>query len=140
MELEALVDPDGALTDEISRRLGTYNARTAPDLGYERVAVVARDADGALRGGVWGELYWGWLFIQSLWVDDARRGQGLGSALLRRIEALAVERGITRAHLETTSFQAPAFYARHGYQVVGQLDGKPPGAVWYFMAKTTLGE
>jgi ribosomal protein S18 acetylase RimI-like enzyme len=50
-------------------------------------------------------------------------------------ETLAMQRGATKATLETHSYQAPEFYKKRGYVVFGQLDGYPPGHVKFFMRK-----
>jgi hypothetical protein len=44
-------------------------------------------------------------------------------------------RGCTRAHTSTYAFQALAFYQRHGYQVIGQLDDYPDGYTFYWLRK-----
>jgi len=38
-------------------------------------------------------------------------------------------------YLDTFSFQAPAFYQRHGYQVFGTLPDFTPGHQRYFFTK-----
>ena len=44
-------------------------------------------------------------------------------------------RGCTRAHTSTYAFQALAFYQRHGYRVIGQLDDYPDGYTLYWLRK-----
>lgn len=82
--------------------------------------------------------YSGTLHIETLWVDGAYRGRDVGSELIRRAERMALSRGITRSHVETTSFQALPFYAKHGYEVFGQFE-KPVGHTWYYLKKENLG-
>jgi hypothetical protein len=50
-------------------------------------------------------------------------------------EAYARSRGAVGATLETYSFQARPFYERLGYEVIGSLDGYPPGHVKFFLRK-----
>jgi hypothetical protein len=38
--------------------------------------------------------------------------------------------------LYTISFQAPGFYARHGWRVFGEISCEPPGTSRVFMTKT----
>tara|TARA_R110002096_G_scaffold237059_3_gene427830 strand:+ start:1115 stop:1561 length:447 start_codon:yes stop_codon:yes gene_type:complete len=90
---------------------------------------------GPMIGGLNGGTAWGWLYISHLWVAADQRHLGLGSALMREVEARAKERGMAGAHLTTASFQARAFYEKLGFQVFGQLDGMPPGGTLYYMRK-----
>jgi ribosomal protein S18 acetylase RimI-like enzyme len=138
-DFETLIDPPYEELEPLRQGLDVHNRRRIGDYSYAKLAVIARDAAGALAGGAEGDLYWGWLHIQTLWVAPGARGQGLGSALLRRLETAAAERGVAQYHLETTSFQARAFYERHGYSVFGTLEGKPPGHTWYYMQKRPAG-
>lgn len=82
---------------------------------------------GAMIGGLYGELYYGWLHVRYLAVPPGLRGQGLGSRLLGMAEAHARERGCAGLWLDTFSFQAPAFYRRHGFLQFGEIGGYPPG-------------
>lgn len=103
--------------------------------GFRPLAVFARDADGNLVGGASGLLNWTWLHVALLWVSAEHRDQGLGSRLLGAIEAAAAERGCTRAHLDTFSYQAKPFYERHGYRVFAVLHDYPPGHQRIFLNK-----
>jgi GNAT superfamily N-acetyltransferase len=98
-------------------------------------AIFVRDNDGNVVGGLEAELRWTWLFVGYLWLPEALRGHGLGSALLARAEAFAQERGRTGAYLDTLEFQALSFYQRHGYSIYGVLDGFPPGSRRFHLQK-----
>lgn len=102
---------------------------------YQRLAVVARAEDGEIIGGIYGEAYWEWVHIRTLWVHEDARGAGLGAQLLAQLEELAAAQGIYQAHLETTDFQALGFYQKQGYEIFGELHGKPAGHTWYFLEK-----
>jgi hypothetical protein len=39
------------------------------------------------------------------------------------------------AGLSSYTFQAPAFYERHGYAAFGQIDDYPPGHTMFFLSK-----
>jgi ribosomal protein S18 acetylase RimI-like enzyme len=73
--------------------------------------------------------------IQTLWVDPALRGQGYGENLLQAAEAEARARGCKIIMLESYSFQAPAFYQKHGYELAYQLADFPPGHQNNFLIK-----
>lgn len=103
--------------------------------GFQPVAVLARDPHGTLAGGAVGTINWNWLHVSLLWVSEVCRGSGLGRRLMAEIERVAVERGCTRAHLDTFSYQARPFYERLGYRVFGVLHDYPPGHQRFFMEK-----
>lgn len=94
------------------------------------------DAQGALAGGLSGRTWAHWLHVDLLWVDARHRGLGLGSRLLAEAERLARdERACTRSRLETWDFQAPAFYRKQGYEVVGEVPDYPPGVAEFILVK-----
>ena len=98
--------------------------------------VTARAPDGTLLGGMTGFTQWQWLYVDYLWVaEDGRRG-GLGSRLLRAAEEEAVRRGCGWSRLNTYDFQAPGFYAKHGYEQCGVMEGYPPGHRLIWLRKT----
>jgi GNAT superfamily N-acetyltransferase len=103
--------------------------------GFAPLAVFARDAEGALVGGVSGTVNWNWLHVSLFWISAAERHGGLGSRLLAAIEAAAIERGCAHAHLDTFSYQARPFYERHGYTLFATLPDYPPGQSRYFLRK-----
>ena len=63
---------------------------------------------GAIRGDV----------LEGLYTAPEYAGQGVGAALLDRLEALMRRRGIVAVHAEASS-NAKAFYLRRGYRATG---------------------
>ena len=57
--------------------------------------------------------------IRAVYVHPKAGRQGVGRALLRRLETEAQEQGVTTLHLES-SLNAQAFYAAQGYLAQGQ--------------------
>jgi len=55
---------------------------------------------------------------------------------LKAAEDEGRRRGCRAAVLYTISFQAPEFYARHGWRVFGEIPCEPPGTRRVFMTKT----
>jgi GNAT superfamily N-acetyltransferase len=119
------------LEDEVDRF--NYAATNFHDGRW--LAAFLRDAEGRLRAGLAGHTWGGCCEIRFLWVREAERRSGLGSALLRGAEREARARGCDQVVLSTHSFQAPDFYRRHGYTEVGRADGYPRGHAQIFLRK-----
>jgi len=134
LPIQITIDEAPAREDRkvIERAIDDFNARTVP-YSQDRFAILMRDADGALAGGLDGILYWEWLFVDNLWVHDALKGQGYGRDLLARAERRALERGCHSAWLDT--FQALGFYEKCGYGVFGTLEDYPRRQTRYFLRK-----
>jgi GNAT superfamily N-acetyltransferase len=88
-----------------------------------RLRSEAGEVIAAFNGHTWG----GCCVLAHLWVHEAQRGRGLGRALLQAAEAEAAHRGCEQVVLATHSFQAPAFYARLGYEKHAVIGGQPKG-------------
>ena len=56
-----------------------------------------------------------YLFIDFLWMSDAARGTGCGSALIHAVEAQARELNCLGIELGTNTFQSPGFYQKMGF-------------------------
>ena len=128
----------GATADDVARiidAIDSWNMEVTGDRAFQQVAIFLRDDVGAIRGGVTGGVWGGWLHVVALWVDETLRGRGLGRQLLLAAEAEARRTGATHAFLETHTFQAPGMYRRLGYEAFGELEDYPPGESQVFMRK-----
>ena len=133
----AIAVHDGELPPEasiIDAGLGAFNDAAAPLDEVRRMACIASEG-GAVVGGAVGRRFGPCAELQQLWVADAHRGRGLGTALVRAFEREAAARGVRHVYLETLSFQAPAFYEALGYRRVHALDVYPYGIVKYLMRR-----
>jgi GNAT superfamily N-acetyltransferase len=90
---------------------------------------------GDAVGGFWGCTLFQWLHVQMMFVPDAWRGLGVGSALLQTAETEARARGCRGAHVDSFSFQAVPFYQKCGFSPFGILEDFPPGHRQFFMSK-----
>ncbi|WP_217362883.1 N-acetyltransferase [Roseicella sp. DB1501] len=124
--------PPAGFRAELGQRINAFHAETVPHRA-DRFGLRLEDAAGELVGGFIGVLSWGWLFVEAVWVDPARRGLGAGRALMAAAERHAASAGCHSAWLD--SFQARDFYETLGYAVFGALEDYPAGQTRWFLRK-----
>jgi GNAT superfamily N-acetyltransferase len=120
-------DPAPAEVQYLEDRLYEFNAAATGIGGGEWLTIVIRDEEARIVAGLCGAVWGGCAEIRQLWVEPSRRRQGLGTTLLRAAEHDARRLGCRQLLLMTFSFQAPRFYARHGFEVLARVDDHPRG-------------
>ncbi|MEK0266254.1 GNAT family N-acetyltransferase [Stenotrophomonas rhizophila] len=114
----------------------SFNQAASGDaLDDQPVNRVIHDAAGQVVAGIAADVCGGWLMVHALWVDDTRRGEGLGQALLAEAEQQARALGAHAVTLDTFSWQAEGFYLKQGYEVFGRLQAFPPGHQRLYLRK-----
>ena len=119
----------------IREELNQFNNERVGEDGHTPLNIVEYDTNGNIIGGILGGTYWGWMYVDILWVHENHRYKGIGSKLLREAVKAAVRRGCHHVHLDTMSWQAPEFYQKHGYEVIGILPDIPNGNQNYLLMK-----
>ena len=119
----------------IREALNQFNNEKVGEDGHTPLSIVEYDEHGNTIGGILGGTYWGWMYVDILWVHENHRKQGIGSKLLSMAEQEAIRRGCHHVHLDTMSWQAPKFYKKHGYEVIGVLPDIPSGNQKYLLKK-----
>lgn len=137
-----VTDAPGEQAEAVIRDgLGAYNLEKAGYRDQRPLAVLVTDPDsGVVVGGVLGRTSMGLLYIDRFFLPEKLRKQGLGARIIKAAEQEATRRGCSRAILSTLSFQAPGFYQRQGWQVLGRIDCDPPGHTRFMMTKTLMRE
>ena len=124
--------------DTISKQLQADTAAKRPAFSNREktlVCFVIRD-EGEIIAGINGEIFWNNMHISLFAVHPNYQGQGFGSQLLQQMEAEAHSHSCRMMYLETLSWQAPDFYTKHCFEIVGKLDGYPiEGECQYYMRK-----
>lgn len=133
--IEPVDKPTDPMWEVIGGGINQYNQQRGGPEGFKYLCFAVYDSNGEVVGGLIGETYWGWFYINLLFVKEELRGQGYGHQLLTLAEEEARQRGVKNAFFDTFSFQAPDFYHQHGYQVFGELKDFPPGHTRYYMTK-----
>ena len=117
----------GNLTTEDAAYIGGKINEIVPrevDADEEEAVLKIESENGEIIGGCIAEAYeyhWARMFLDTLWVDERYRRQGLGSMILREVERLAREKGCRVVTLGTASYMARPFYEKHGYTVFTTL-------------------
>ena len=119
----------------IREELNQFNNERVGEDGHTPLNIVEYDTNGNIIGGILGGTYWGWMYVDILWVHESHRHKGIGSKLLCKAEKEAIRRGCHHVHLDTMSWQAPEFYQKHGYEVIGILPDIPNGNQKYLFMK-----
>jgi GNAT superfamily N-acetyltransferase len=128
--------PDEQAQAVIQGGLSDYNSGQAGYRDARALAVLVCDPETQeVIGGLLGRTSMGLLFIDLFFLPASLRRHGIGSRVIRAAEEEALRRRCSRAILFTVTFQAPGFYERQGYQVLGRIDCDPPGHTRICMTK-----
>ena len=103
-----------------------------PETWQQRHGFVVMDSDKFV-GCVSGLTDNNWFYISDLWLEKAYRRQGLGAALLRKLEAKVVSLGIRHIYTWTAAYEAPDFYKKQEYKVFCELEN------WFVTGHSRIG-
>jgi len=120
------VDPTPDEVQFLEDRIYEFNSSTTHITDGELLALFVREG-GRIVAGICGNTWGGTCELRQFWVEESQRHRGLGTKLFQAAEQEARRRGCTQIVLMTFSFQAPAFYERHGFEVVATIDNHPHG-------------
>ncbi|PNA03454.1 MULTISPECIES: N-acetyltransferase [Pseudomonas] len=138
LRIELSQDPTEEQRAAILAPLRAHNiAKAGPSL-YEPVALLVRNDNDAILGGLYGHTFYRWLFIELLAVPEEGRGQGIGSKLMNMVEEFAREKDCVGIWLDTFDFQAPGFYKKLGYTECGEIVDYPLGHKRHFFQKRLI--
>ena len=140
MRIEQSLNPSDEERQAILLPLRAYNASKAGVSTQETFALLVRDDNDEILGGLYGRVFYQWMFIELLAVPEQARGQGLGSKLMQMAEELAREKECVGIWLDTFDFQAPEFYKKLGYSELGQIVDYPPGHKRLFFQKRLIND
>lgn len=117
--------PDPTLATRLDDEIAAFNFEATGIRNARDFAATVRDDHGELIGGIqgwtWGATGW----VERFWVREDGRHRGIGTRLLAAVESEARARGSRQLALTTHTFQAPDFYRRLGFEVVGELADYP---------------
>ncbi len=136
MQIRKLLSPTVVDLDVLNREFWKHVSANMPGLADESddIKFLFSAYDGELFvGGISGNVYWNGLEIDTLWVAENYRGQGIGMKLLLEAEKFAIDNDAVISFLRTVD--TIPFYEKSGYQIYGKLEDRPIGTVLYHMKK-----
>ena len=124
--------------EDFTTLFGLLDRETAIQIGpcdIQPIAILLRGQDGAVTGGLWGRIVYGWLVVEMVFVPPALRGTGTGRRLMGLAEAEARVRRCAGIQITRLDFQAPSFYERLGFTPFGVQQDVPPGHCCHYLQK-----
>ena len=138
LRIELTHNPTEEQRQAILQPLIEYNDAQTGGSKSEPFALMVKDENGEILGGLYGRMIFRWMFIELLSVPEQGRGQGIGSKLMAQAEALAKEKNCYGVWLDTFDFQAPEFYKKLGFSQFGEIVDYPPGHKRHFFQKRLI--
>ena len=129
-------DPTPEQVQYLEDRIYEFNSNATGITDGELLAIFVEDEKGRIVAGISGNTWGGCMEIRQFWVEETQRKQGLGTRLLEAAEKEALRRGCRQIILMTFTFQAPAFYAKHGFEVIAAVEDHPRGYKNLLMRKS----
>lgn len=127
-------EEDERYKHQVQDWIQTYKAVHKEDEIIEEQLHVCLDQE-TFCGGIFLQLYKEHLYIDLLAVNEAYRGNRIGSKLMDIAENIARERNYEWIDVGTTEFQARPFYEKQGYKVILETQDFPKGFSCYTLIK-----
>lgn len=134
-QLSIIDNPDPQDVRFLDDSLYQFNVSQTGITDARLLTIFLRDDTTTIMAGLYGWTWGGCCEVKTLWVHETWRKRGIGTRLITAAEEEARKRGATQIVLDTHSFQAPDFYRRLGFEIVGVLDDYPQGHQKIFLRK-----
>ncbi|KAB3530668.1 GNAT family N-acetyltransferase [Alkaliphilus pronyensis] len=132
--IEIIKEKHENYTKIVDEEVKIYNKKFKINEAKTEIQYVALDKERFV-GGVYGYIMQDYLYVSTLWVDEAYRCNDIATKLMDIIEADAIEKGYKNFYLGTCTFQAKGFYEKRGYKAVMITSNCPKGYDDYMMVK-----
>ncbi|NCB47573.1 GNAT family N-acetyltransferase [bacterium] len=136
MDFRITDKPSEQEINEIYKGLLKYNLERIENKDVRELGIFQEDEAESIISGLVGQTHGNWLEVKYLWVDEAYRGQDIGTKLIEAAEKTAKERGCKFSFLNTFGFQARGFYLKQGYKEVFTLNEYPLTGTRHYLTKT----
>ena len=117
------------LTNEEAAYIGEKINEIVPhevDSEEEKFVLKIENENGDIIGGCIAEAYeyhWSRMFFSALWVDERYRHQGIGSAIIRKVERIARQKGCAEfaSDCEPDNFGSLKFRLAMGFEEANRI-------------------
>ena len=115
-------NPD-KIKDALHLGIKDFNYHTFGQYELQPFAIYMQDAPGVIIAGAYGFKLakHHTIRMEFVWVKEDLRHQGLGAKILHRVEDYARQLQFHFIQAMTLDFQAPEFYKKMGYQLLGNI-------------------
>jgi ribosomal protein S18 acetylase RimI-like enzyme len=128
-------DGHGAIAKFLDTSIKAWSDRVVGPARRQWYSYAAQTPNGDICGGVACYIYRDVLLVDTLWLDDAFRGRGLGSQLMDMAERRGREEACAFAFLDTMNWQARPFYEKRGYRVFHEFQMEGGKYTRFYMRK-----
>jgi ribosomal protein S18 acetylase RimI-like enzyme len=119
----------------IVKGLRAHTLSNRLDMLSTKITLHLRDSQHTIVGGLLGSIYWGWLDLQTFWIDVSARDQGYGKQLLTMAEQITRENGSPHIFTDVVDLQNLPFFLKQGFKTFTTLSDRPLGHQTHFLRK-----
>jgi ribosomal protein S18 acetylase RimI-like enzyme len=101
----------------------------------EPFSIILKDQNQKILGGLSGVIFYGSLYVDSLWVDETIRGQDWGTKLMKESEKMGREHGVKFINLNTMDWEALPFYQKLGFSIEFIREGYEGNSKMFLLRK-----
>jgi GNAT superfamily N-acetyltransferase len=98
-------------------------------------SIFIKDQERNILGGATGTLFYGSLYVDSLWIDKTLRHQGWGTKLMCEAENMGRKQGASFITLNTMDWEALPFYQKLGYSIEFTREGYEKESKMFMLRK-----
>ena len=123
---------------ELNKLLDEYNEKVIGKNETIPFMFTIKDAKRNLQGGIYGVIFFQWMYIDTFILKENYRNKGFGQKLFNQTEEFAVEKNCNKIMLYTHDFQSLKFYLKNGFNINETIKDLPVGYNRYTMIKELL--
>lgn len=135
MKIDVIREENSSVFDTLVEGVRVHRDENMGSEAPQPLQVVARNDSGKIIGGVAGRVIYKNFLVEVVWVEKEQRGSGLGRKLMQLAENEAKLLGCVVSQVDTLSFQAPIFYQKLGFKVVGTVPSFLGSPERFFLVK-----